>query len=76
MSLYSIFWTVLGGTVALLGIDLYTGLNGKRIAHLVFVGFTVIGLVLSIVTVLTFVAIVAGCLAAFRYQMWRLERTT
>lgn len=49
MSLYSIFWTVLGGTVALLGIDLYTGLNGKRIAHLVFVGFTVVGLVLSIV---------------------------
>ena len=27
-------------------------------------------------SVLTFVAIVAGCLAAFRYQMWRLERTT
>ncbi|MFO1281591.1 MAG: YeeE/YedE family protein [Burkholderiales bacterium] len=31
---------------------------------------------LAVGSVLTFVAIVAGCLAAFRYQMWRLERTT
>lgn len=29
---------------------------------------------LAIGSVLTFVSIVAGCLVAFRYQMWRLER--
>ncbi len=49
MSLYSSFWLVLGGTVALMGVDLATGLTGRRVAHLIAVGFTVVGLVLAIV---------------------------
>ncbi len=49
MSLYSSFWLLLGGTVALMGVDIFTGLTGRRAAHLIAVGFTVVGLVLAIV---------------------------
>ena len=42
------FWMALGGTVALLGVDLYTGLAGKRGAHVTAVLLTVAGLVTAI----------------------------
>lgn len=49
MSLFVTFWMALGATVALLGVDLYTGLAGKRAAHVVSVLLTVVGLVTAIV---------------------------
>ncbi|MBK7974612.1 MAG: hypothetical protein IPK07_15470 [Deltaproteobacteria bacterium] len=49
MSLFVTFWVALGATVALLGVDLYTGLTGKRAAHVASVLLTVVGLVTAIV---------------------------
>lgn len=49
MSLFVTFWMALGATVALLGVDLYTGLAGKRAAHVASVLATVVGLVTAIV---------------------------
>lgn len=49
MSLFVTFWVALGATVALLGVDLSTGLAGKRVAHVASVLATVVGLVTAIV---------------------------
>jgi hypothetical protein len=46
---YTAFWIVFPSTVALLGVDLFTGLTGRRRLHLASVALTVTGLVASIV---------------------------
>ncbi len=52
MTAVTAFWMVFGSTVVLLGVDLYTGLTGRRAVHLTTVVLTVAGLVGSIVLAL------------------------
>lgn len=52
MTASTAFWIVFPGTVALLGVDLFTGLTGRRGMHLTSVALTVAGLVASIVLAL------------------------